>query len=400
MSEVVILGAKRTPFGRFGGALTPLTIPELASHAAKAALAEANVAPDRIDEIVLGVNLPGSDRSIARQAALQAGIPDDRTAYTVDRACCSSLTAISIGARAIMVGDAEIALTGGGENMSRVPYFLEDMRWGHRLGHVQLTDQLVISCPYTGVPRAVQASDEALEFEVDREQQDRWALRSQKYAAAAAEAGRFDEQIAPIEVPDRGGTIRVEVDENLRPDVTLEGLSALKTVYGSRTVTAGNAPGLSTGSSQLILADREVAERDGLKPIATLVATARASGHPAKIASIPAVAIRRVLERGGVDLDQIDLIEINEAFAAVPLVTTLVLTGRDVAAAEALREKVNVNGGSIAIGHPTGATAGRMTMNLIHELRRRGGGLGVAALCGGIGEAEAALVRVDGEPSR
>jgi acetyl-CoA C-acetyltransferase len=395
VSEIAILGAKRTPFGKFGGALTPLTIPELASHAAKAALAEAGVAPDRVDEIVLGVNLPGSDRSIARQAALKADIPDDRTAYTVDRACCSSMTAISLGARSIMVEDAQIALVGGAENMSKVPYFLEDMRWGHRLGHVQLTDQLVISCPYTGVARAIQASDEALEFDVGREQQDGWALRSQQLAAAAIEAGRFDDQIVPIEIEDRGGTIVVDRDENPRPNVTLEGLAALKPVYGSRTVTAGNAPGLSTGSSQLVLADPALAERDGLAPIATLLATARASGHPAKIASIPAVAIRRVIERGGVDLDQVDLIEINEAFAAVPLVTTLVLADRDLVGAEALREKVNVNGGSIAIGHPTGATAGRMTMNLIRELRRRGGGIGVAALCGGIGEAEAALVRVE-----
>jgi acetyl-CoA C-acetyltransferase len=387
VSDVVILGAKRTPFGRFGGPLAPLTIPQLGAHAARAALADAEVGADEVDEVVLGVNLPGSDRSIARQTALQAGVPDDRSAYTVDRACCSSLTAIALGARAIQVGDARVALAGGAENMARVPYFLEDMRWGKRIGHVQITDQLVISCPHTGVPRAVQAADEALEHDVSRADQDAWAVRSQQRAAAAVAGGRLDDQLAPIE--------GVDADEALRPDTTAERLAALDTVYGSRTVTAGNAPGLSTGASQLVLASAEYAAEHGSEPLATLLATARVSGPPAKIASIPATAIRRVLERAGVSLDDVDLIEINEAFAAVPLVTTLVLADGDRGRAEQLRERVNVNGGAIALGHPTGATAGRLTMTLAYELRRRGGGLGVVALCGGIGEAEAALIRVE-----
>jgi acetyl-CoA C-acetyltransferase len=387
VSDVVILGAKRTPFGRFGGPLAPLTIPQLGAHAARAALADAEVGADEVDEVVLGVNLPGSDRSIARQTALQAGVPDDRSAYTVDRACCSSLTAIALGARAIQVGDARVALAGGAENMARVPYFLEDMRWGKRIGHVQITDQLVISCPHTGVPRAVQAADEALEHDVSRADQDAWAVRSQQRAAAAVAGGRLDDQLAPIE--------GVDADEALRPDTTVERLAALDTVYGSRTVTAGNAPGLSTGASQLVLASAEYAAEHGSEPLATLLATARVSGPPAKIASIPATAIRRVLERAGTSLDDVDLIEINEAFAAVPLVTTLVLADGDRGRAEQLRERVNVNGGAIALGHPTGATAGRLTMTLAYELRRRGGGLGVVALCGGIGEAEAALIRVE-----
>src|SRR6202012_5002613 len=179
---------------------------------------------------------------------------------TVDRACCSSLTAFSPGARAIEVGDARLALVGGAENMSRDPYFLEDMRWGHRLGAIEIKDQLVISCPYTGVPRAVQAADEALRYGVDRAQQDAWAVRSQQRAAEAAAAGRFDDQIAPIELEDsRGGVIAVDADENLRADVTLERLAALPTVYGSETVTAGNAPGLSTGASPVGIADAEAA---------------------------------------------------------------------------------------------------------------------------------------------
>jgi acetyl-CoA C-acetyltransferase len=394
VSDVVVIGAKRTPFGRFGGAMKALPIPLLGAHAARAALDDAGVSADMIDEVALGVNLPGSDRSIARQLALHAGVPDDRTAYTVDRACCSSLTAFSLGARAIQVGDARLALVGGAENMSRVPYFLEDMRWGHRLGRIEIKDQLVISCPYTGVPRAVQAADEALRYDVDRGQQDAWALRSQRRAAEAAAAGRFDDQIAPIEIEDGGGMTAVDADENLRADVTLERLAALPTVYGSATVTAGNAPGLSTGASQLVLADAEAAASLGARPLATLLATARVSGPPANIASIPASAVRRVLERADVALDDVDLIEINEAFAAVPLVSTQILADGDIARTDALRERVNVNGGAIALGHPTGATAGRLIMNVIYELRRRGGGLGLVALCGGIGEAESALLRV------
>jgi acetyl-CoA C-acetyltransferase len=400
VSDVVVLGAKRTPFGRFGGAMKALPIPLLGAHAARAALDHAGVSADMIDEVALGVNLPGSDRSIARQLALHAGVPDDRTAYTVDRACCSSLTAFSLGARAIQVGDARLALVGGAENMSRVPYFLEDMRWGHRLGRIEITDQLVISCPYTGVPRAVQAADEALRYDVDRAQQDAWALRSQRRAAEAAAAGRFDDQIAAIEIEDGGGVIAVDADENLRADVTLERLAALPTVYGSATVTAGNAPGLSTGASQLVLADAEAAASLGVRPLATLLATARVSGPPANIASIPATAVRHVLERAGVTLDEVDLIEINEAFAAVPLVSTQILADGDATRADALRERVNVNGGAIALGHPTGATAGRLIMNVIYELRRRGGGLGLVALCGGIGEAESALLRVSAGEDR
>src|ERR1700744_5988708 len=279
VSDVVVLGAKRTPFGRFGGAMKALPIPLLGAHAARAALDDAGVSADMIDEVALGVILPGSDRSIARQLALHVGVPDDRTAYTVDRACCSSLTAFSLGARAIQVGDARLALVGGAENMSRVPYFLEDMRWGHRLGHIEIKDQLVISCPYTGVPRAVQAADEALRYEVDRAQQDAWALRSQRLAADAAAAGRFDDQIVPIEIEDgRGGMTAVAADENPRGDVTLERLAALPTVYGSKTVTAGNAPGLSTGACQLVIADAEAAASLGARPLATLVVTVGGSG--------------------------------------------------------------------------------------------------------------------------
>jgi acetyl-CoA C-acetyltransferase len=393
---VAILAGARTPFGRFGGAMRDLGIPALGATAIGGALARATLTPEDVDELVLGVNLPGSDRSIARQAALRAGIPDDRNAYTVDRACCSSMTALSLATRAIQAGAAKIAVAGGGENLSRVPFFLEGMRWGHPLGDVEMSDQLVISCPHTGVPRAVQAAAEAEEFGVTREQQDQWALRSQQRCREAIAKDLFAAETVPVEVSTSRGVERVEADESPRPGTTIEALRGLSTVYGSTTVTAGNAPGLSTGASSLVIATAAHAHERGLPTLATLIGTAMASGPPAKIASIPAIAARKLLDRLGHSIEDVDLIEINEAFAAVPLVSTLVLADGDPARADRLRERTNVNGGAIAIGHPTGATAGRMLLTLAQELRRRGGGLGLATICGGIGEGEAALIRVEG----
>jgi acetyl-CoA C-acetyltransferase len=391
----VIAAGKRTPFGRFGGALRDLSLPTLGSHAVRAALEACGVASSEVEELALGVNLPGSDRSIARQTLLRSGIPEERVAYTCDRACCSSLTAITQAARGIRLGETRVAVAGGSENMSRVPYFVEDMRWGKRLGDVKLLDQLVISCPYSGVPRAVQASREAAEYGIGREEQDAWALRSQMLCGKALADDGFAEEIAPIAVRGRGGERHVTCDESPRPETTLEDLSALATIYGSDSVTAGNAPGLSTGASAVVLMSEREARDRAIRPLCRLVATAMVSGHPDRIASIPARAARVVLEKAGLSLDDIDRIEINEAFAAVPLVSTWLLAGQDRSRAATLREKTNVRGGAIAIGHPTSATAARLVMTLAHELERCGGGTGLVAICGGIGEAEAAIIQVD-----
>jgi acetyl-CoA C-acetyltransferase len=392
----VIVGAKRSPFGKFGGSLRELTLPQLGSHAICAALASAGLAPSDVDELALGVNLPGSDRSVARQAMLLAGMPDDRSAYTVDRACCSSLTAITLAMRSIRVGEAKVALAGGAENMSRVPYFLEDLRWGGvRGGHVELKDQLVLSCPHTKTPRAVQAGREALRYGVDREQQDQWALRSQTRCARAVAERKFQDEIAPIEFHGSAGPVRLESDESPRPSTTLAQLAALPLANGSVTVTAGNAPGLNTGSSAVVIMSQAEARRRGLKPLCVILGSAMAAGHPDNICSIPAQAARRVLELTRTQLEDVDLVEINEAFAAVPLVTTLELARGNMRAAESLRDRTNVNGGAIAIGHATSATGARMVMTIAYELRRRGGGTGLATLCGGVGESEAVLLRVD-----
>lgn len=400
--EVAVISAVRSPFGKFGGALRDFSLPQLGGLVVAEAIRRAGIDPSEVEEVATGVNLPGADRSIARQVLIEAGIPPNRVAYTVDRACCSSMAATSMASRSIRLGDVKIAVASGTENMSRVPYFLTAQRWGNALGDVVLKDQLVIADPMTGKPRAVQAGEEAAEFGITREDQDGWAVRSHERYLAARAAGKFAEEIMPIAVPQaKGDPIVFAEDESVRPGTTMEKLAALPTIYGSPTVTAGNAPGLNTGASAMVLMSPEEAEGRGKEPLAMLIGWAMASGHPDRIASIPAESARLVLERVGMTIDDMDLIEINEAFAAVPLVSTLVMAGRDRAKAEAIREKTNVNGGAVAIGHPTGATGARLVMTLLYELRRRraeaGNGRpfhGVATICGGIGEAEAIVVRV------
>lgn len=401
-SEVAVVSAVRSPFGKFGGTLKDLTLPQLGGIVFAEAIRRAGIDPADVEEVATGVNLPGGDRSIARQVLIEAGIPTDRVAYTLDRACCSSMVATTMISRAIRLGEIRVGLAGGTENMSRVPYFLTEQRWGHSLGDVVLKDQLVIACPMTGKPRAVQAGEEAVEYGVSREEQDAWAVRSHQRHLAARAAGKLEAEIVPIEVPQaRGEPILFSEDESARPDTTLEKLAKLKTVYGSPTVTAGNAPGLNTGASAIVLMSPEEAERRGKQPLAALVGWAMASGHPDRIASIPAESARLALERAGMTVDDVDLIEINEAFAAMPLVSTLIMAGGDREKAEAIRAKTNVNGGAIAIGHPTGATGARLVITLVHELRRRreadGGSrpcYGLATICGGIGEGEAIIVKV------
>ena len=401
--EVVVISAVRSPFGKFGGALKDFSLPELGGLVMAEAVRRAGVAPEDVEEVATGVNLPGADRSIARQVLIEAGIPPNRVAYTVDRACCSSIAAVNMGSRSIRLGETRVALAGGVENMSKVPYFLTDFRWGHRIGNINLKDQLIIACPMTGRPRALQAGEEAVEFEVTREEQDCWALRSHQNYFKAKEAGSFKDELMSIEVPQKkGDPIIVAEDESPRADTTLEKLAKLRTIYGSPTVTPGNAPGLSTGASAMVLMSGEEAQKRDKKPLASLMGWAMASGHPDKIASIPAEGARLALEKVGMTVDDIDLIEINEAFAAVPLVSTLIMAGGDKEKVEAIRAKTNVNGGAIAMGHPTGATGARLILTLIYELRRRrqasGNGrpyYGLATICGGIGEAESVIVKVD-----
>ena len=391
---VAVLGSARTPFGKFGGALTPLPLPDRGRRGGAAGRRPARGRRGTGD----GVNLPGAERSVARQVLLRSGMPQERVAYTVDRACCSSLAAVTAVSRSLRLGESTLALAGGVDNLSRVPYFLPEMRFGNRLGEVVLIDQLVVACPHTGVPRAVQAGLEAPEYGVGRLEQDEWAVRSQQRYAAAAAEGFFERETVPVATTDRHGTgVTLDRDEVPRPSVTVEQLAKLPTVYDSLTVTAGNAPNMSAGASALVLASIAYAGRWGAGrsgPTATVSACTQVSGDPQRLASMPARAARRALARAGIGLADLDLIEVNEAFAAVPLVTTLELADGDRGRAEKLRAITNVNGGAIAVGHPTGASGGRLLMTMINALTARGGGTGVVTICGGVGEAEAVVVDV------
>jgi acetyl-CoA C-acetyltransferase len=390
---VEVVGYARTPFGKFGGALRTLTLPELGAYTLAAALRRSDIDPDEVDEVAVGVNFPGSDRTIARQVQLRAGIPDDRVSYSVDRACCSSLTAISLASKSIRTGDVQVAVAGGVENLSRVPYFIEAARFGRRLGDIVLADQLVVSCPHTGIARAVQASTEAAAYKIGRAEQDEWACRSQQRYAAALARRFFDREIEPVLTTDSEGTaVKLDHDESPRPETSIEALSMLSTVNGSETVTAGNAPDLSSGSAMLVLSANASL---GGESVARIGAWSSAAGDPQRIASMPAVAGQLALRRAGLNLRDVHVLEINEAFAAVPLVSTVVLAAGDRTETERVREITNVNGGAVAIGHPTGATAARLVMTTISELQHRGGGIGLVCICGGIGEAEALVVYVD-----
>ncbi len=398
MKDIYLVTGKRTPFGKFGGSLLDIPAVELGAHVLNAVMAEVpQVRSDEIDYVNLGLCLPGSGLSPARQAVLAAGWSVDTNAVTVDRACCSGLTAVGMAVREIQLGFAEAIVAGGMENMSRTPYLIPQVRWGRRLGDFSVTDDLVIRNPYVGGgdPMAKYVGDTSLKNKVDREEQDCWALRSHQCWTAACDAGRFAPEIVPVEGLGKDGTQRFEVDEHPRRNATLEKMGRLKTVYGSPTVTAGNASGIADGAAALLVCSGKLVQDRSIEPLAQVMGYTSICGEPRESALLPGVAIRKLLNTLDLPLDDMRAIEINEAFAAMPLVSSLVLADSDRPKAEKIREKINVNGGAVAIGHPLGATGGRVTLTLAHELRRLGGGYGVVAICGSMGQVDAAVLRVD-----
>lgn len=393
-SAVAVVSMARTPFGKFGGSLRDVDVRDLGAAAIRQAVDRASIADDEIGEVILGVNFPGSRRSIARQAALRAGLPETSDALTVDRACCSSLTAIRLASRNLGRGGTTLAVAGGTENLSQVPYFLEQARFGQRLGQIVLDDPLVISCPHTGVSRAVQVANEAATLSIGRVEQDEWALRSHEMFWAALESDQFPE-VFPIATELLPGARDLAVDESARQGVTLAGLSELSTVNGSETVTPGNAPGLSTGASAVVLASPPRARSEDCRPLARITSFGIASGSPEAMGRAATQAGMQALSNAGLDVGDVHVIEINEAFAAVPLMATAYMAQGDSRTAEVLRSRTNLRGGAVAIGHPTGATGARLIMSAVQALTNRGGGIGLVAICGGIGEAEAAVIEVD-----
>lgn len=398
MKEIVIVSAARTPFGKFGGQLRYCSAVDLGTMAVKAVMKKIDFDPKDVDELIMGVAVLAGTASVAsRQILFTTGLPPHTPSLTIDRACCSSTSSIAIAMRNIQAGETGVAIAGGMEAMSQAPLVARNIRWdGVRLGGLMLEEPLFLRNPIVNIPLAVGVGDVSLQHGVSREEQDQWALGSHQKYFQALDAGKFKEEISPVEIPQKkGDPVVMSSDESPRRDTSLEKLAKLPLVYGGKTVTAGNAPGLNDGATALLLMSREIQEKMGLKPLATIVSYANMAGDPLASPYMPAHSIAKALKRADTGLKDLKRIEINEAFAAVPLVSTKVISDGDAALMEKLRSITNVNGGAVAIGHPTGASGVRLIMTLIYELRRLGGGLGSAAICGGYGQSDALVIRVD-----
>jgi acetyl-CoA acetyltransferase family protein len=389
MNDVFILGGARTPMTEYTGALKDVSALDLGATAAKATFDRTGVKPEWIDHAVFGNVMQTSSDAIygARHVALKAGVPIEVPALTVNRLCGSGIQAAVSGAQLIQLGEADIVLTGGIENMSQAPHVIRGLRSGLRLGQGKLEDYLyeALLDPYCGLFMAQTAEKCAAKYNISREEQDRYALRSQQAAAAAWAGCRFSDEVVPVELKSRKGVTIVDKDDHLRPDTTLEGLAKLSPAFSKDgTVTAGNASGIVDGGAALMLASAKAVKEKSLKPLARLVNWAAVGVDPSYMGMGPAPATRKVLDRAGLTLDQIDLIEVNEAFAGQYLAVEKEL-GLD-------RDKTNVNGGAIALGHPLGMTGTRLLLTLTLELGRRGKKYGLATACIGGGQGIAAIV--------
>jgi acetyl-CoA C-acetyltransferase len=379
----VIVSAVRTPFGRLGGGLAAYEATQLGAIAIKAALERIGIEPHEPEYVIMGQVLQGgAGQAPARQAAVGAGLPPETPADTINKVCASSIRAVEIADSMIRAGDVEVVVTGGMESMSNAPYLLKKARFGYRLGNGELIDSMVydgLTSTFDGLHMVAQNSKVSRELGISRERQDAWALRSHERAAAAQDAGRFEDEIVPVG--------DVTADEAIRRDTTLERLAELKPVFDPEgTTTAGNAPGVNDGASCVIVCSEEWAARRGLEPLATILSQGYVADDFAYLARTPAKAAAIALERAGKTIDDVERIEINEAFASVAANSTKLL-GAD-------EGQVNVNGGAVALGHPIGASGGRIVGTMVHELRRNGGGLGLAAICSGGGQGDALLIEV------
>ena len=392
MNKVVILDGARTPFGKFGGALAGLQASDLGSIAIKAALEKANVTPSDVGEVIIGTVLQAGQGQIpSRQAASKAGIPWNVKTETINKVCASGMRSITLGSQIIRLGDEEVIVAGGMESMSNTPYYLPQGRFGLRMGDARVVDGMIfdgLSCSFDpkNPHMGTYGNATADEFNVTREQQDAWAERSHRLAAASV--NKFAQEIVPVEIPQRKGEpVVVDKDESIRPSTTLETLANLRPAFGKEgTITAGNAPGVNDGACAVVLMSEERAQKEGRQPLATILGHAEIGVAPKDFPQTPGLVINELLKKTGKTLDDIDLVEINEAFAAVALVSNQI--------AGLTEEKVNVNGGAVALGHPIGASGARIILTLAYELRRRGGGIGIAAICSGGGQGDAVMIEV------
>ncbi len=391
MAKTVILGAARTPIGKMGGGLSTIEATELGSIAIEAALERAEVAPEQVEHVVMGQVLQAGQGQIpSRQAQIKAGIPKEVSSETINKVCASGLRATVILDQAIRAGEVSIGVGGGMESMSLAPYLLPQARFGYRMGDAKMLDAMVhdgLTNPFSGKQMFVEATEVSDELELTRADLDRWALRSHELAIKATDEGRLPEEIVSVTVKGRKGEEVVEVDEGPRRDTSLERLAKLPGLVGKEgSHTAGNSPGVNDGGGALVVSSDEWAAQNGKTALAEIVAHAQSANDFAYLATTPASAAKKALEKAGLQPGDIDVWEINEAFASVTL-NSIRMLGID-------EERVNVNGGAVALGHPIGASGARILGSLVYELRRRGGGLGCAAICSGGGQGDAVILRV------
>ncbi|MFD3446714.1 acetyl-CoA C-acetyltransferase [Microbacteriaceae bacterium 4G12] len=391
MVRTVIVGAARTPVGKFGGTLKDVKAVELGGIAIQAALERANVSASDVEEVIFGNVVQGGQGQIpSRQAARNAGIPWEARTETINKVCASGLRSVTLADQIIRSGDQSVIVAGGMESMSNAPYILHGARWGYRMGHNNVQDLNILdglTCSFSGVHMGTYGNEVAEVEGISREEQDEWAYRSHMKAVAARKEGRFEEEIVPVSVPQRKGEpIVVLHDEAPREDTTVEKLAKLKPVFGGGTITAGNAPGLNDGAAALVLMSEDRAEQEGKQVLATILGHTAMAVEAKDFPRTPGYAINELLKKTGKKVEDIDLFEINEAFAAVALASNKI-SGLD-------PEKVNVNGGAVAMGHPIGASGARIIVTLIHALKQRGGGIGIASICSGGGQGDAIMIEV------
>ena len=399
--DIVLVSAVRTPFGRYCGALREYDYFDLGALPMKEVLARVKVPGDQVDEVYWGVGDTSVCKDVytpvaARQTLIRAGLPAETPSVAIDKACVSAMSAVHYGCRAMVAGEIACAVGGGATSFSQEPLIVRGLRWqGFRLGNVVMEDPLFALGYKDFNPVSVDTDNVASEYGISREEQDEWAFRSHQNYGRAWEAGKFGEEIMTLEIPQKKGDPMVlNMDEQYRPDTTLEKLAKLPGIYGCKGVTAGNAPGLNDGATAILFMTKSKANQLGLEPLAEIVAMSSIAISPLRMPEGPAYAAMRALNAADMDLNDISVMEINEAFAAVPLVSTLLLADKDRQKAKAIREKTNVNGSAIAIGHPNTASGARLIMNLMYELRRRGGGYALGAICGGLAQADACVIKV------
>ncbi|MEK4023569.1 acetyl-CoA C-acetyltransferase [Mammaliicoccus sciuri] len=394
MTRTVILQGARTPFGKLGGALHSRTASDLGGVAIKAALEKSGVQADQVDEVIMGTVLQAGQGQIpSRQAATKGGIPYNVKTETINKVCASGMRSITLGDQLIRLGEENVIVAGGMESMSNAPYYLPGARSGLKMGNATLVDGMIydgLSCAFSPdrVHMGTYGNSTANEFSLSREKQDEWSLRSHERALAAMDNGFFKEEIVTVSIPQRKGEpLVVFEDEAPRKGSSLESLAKLRPAFDKDgTITAGNAPGVNDGACAVVLMNEDEAKKLGKEPLAVILSHAEVAIEPERFPETPGHVIKALLEKTGKSLEEVDLFEINEAFAAVALVSSQI-AGLD-------EDKVNVNGGAVALGHPIGASGARVVLTLANELKRRGGGIGIAAICSGGGQGDAIMIEV------